>query len=494
MSATINPTSNTYPYVSLIDLRVGLGQWPTSVQGLLANAGVASSWNSNANPLSVESSGGDVLTAPFDFKDFYGLYTNSWRVPSEQSLLNVCGGKASIGVPKQVFYASNLGASAEAAAQATCSAAGVTVATLLNDCTLDVAELGEGAVAAYAEIPSPVAWGQILPASGVISLNAKKGMAGSVVGSSLNGFDANSLVTLNWGSASGPTLGTVTTNSAGSATGTFTVPPVADGTYELYAQDSDGASAEATYVVTGKAPVVRGVSPDYGAADTTVTITGANLGGALAVDFGSSPALSFVASATSVTAVAPPGEGLVPVTVTTPVGVSAVSAKDDFDYAPTVTGIAPKKGTVDGGTAVTITGTNFTNATAVDFGLSPAPSFTVISATQIAATSPGGTGTADVTVTSSGGTSPIGSKDQFTYTGSGAPTITSVASATFTDSTTNSFKVTTASYPVSTITETGSLPSGVSFVDNGNGTATLWELQPQAQRRAIRSPSPRPTG
>ena len=306
-----------------------------------------------------------------------------------------------------------------------------------------------------------------------VSLGSKSAEAGTGVNVTLSGFDADSPVTLSWNSPSGPVVGTVTTNSTGSSTGTFTVPPVADGTYTLYAEDSGGASAEATYVVTGKAPVVRGVSPDYGAADTTVTITGANLNGALAVDFGSSPALSFEASATSVTAVAPPGEALAPVTVTTPVGESAVSAKDYFDYAPTVTGIAPKKGTADGGTAVIITGTNLLNATAVDFGLTPATGVTVISATQIAASSPGGTGTANVTVTNAGGTSPTSSKDQFTYTGTGAPAITSDDSATFTDGTNNSFMVTTAAYPVTAITESGNLPNGVSFVDNGNGTATL---------------------
>ena len=33
--------------------------------------------------------------------------------------------------------------------------------------------------------------------------------------------------------------------------------------------------------------------------------------------------------------------------------------------------------------------------------------------------------------------------------------------------------MTTAGFPVSALSETGALPSGLSFVDNGNGTATL---------------------
>jgi hypothetical protein len=170
VQARVEPSSNTYPFVSLIDERVGLGQWPTSVRGLLANAGVASGWNKSANArpkpvkkvVSIESSDGTVLTAPFKFSEFYGLYTNSWRVPASQSLLNVCGGEASIGVPQQVFYANKLGASA-AAAKATCLAAGVTQTWLLNNCTLDVAVLGGNAASVYAGIPTPDSWGKIQP-------------------------------------------------------------------------------------------------------------------------------------------------------------------------------------------------------------------------------------------------------------------------------------------------------------------------------------------
>ena len=33
--------------------------------------------------------------------------------------------------------------------------------------------------------------------------------------------------------------------------------------------------------------------------------------------------------------------------------------------------------------------------------------------------------------------------------------------------------MTTGGYPVAALSETGALPSGVTFVDNGNGTATL---------------------
>ena len=82
---------------------------------------------------------------------------------------------------------------------------------------------------------------------------------------------------------------------------------------------------------------------------------------------------------------------------------------------PTVTNVNPNTGPTSGGTSVTITGTNFSGATAVRFGSNAAGSFTVDSATQITATSPAGVGTVDVTVTTAGGTSAISSGDRFTY-------------------------------------------------------------------------------
>ncbi len=61
------------------------------------------------------------------------------------------------------------------------------------------------------------------------------------------------------------------------------------------------------------------------------------------------------------------------------------------------------------------TGTNLASATAVDFGKTAAK---IVSdtATQIVVTSPAGTGTVDVTVTTAGGTSATSAADKFTYT------------------------------------------------------------------------------
>jgi hypothetical protein len=54
-----------------------------------------------------------------------------------------------------------------------------------------------------------------------------------------------------------------------------------------------------------------------------------------------------------------------------------------------------------------------------------------------------------------------------------SPTITSATSTTFTVGVPGTFMVTTAGVPTPSIGQSGSLPSGVTFTDNGNGTGTL---------------------
>ena len=169
-------------------------------------------------------------------------------------------------------------------------------------------------------------------------------------------------------------------------------------------------------------PTVAGISPTTGsnAGGTLVTITGTNLTGTTAVNFGDAAASSFtVNSPTLITATSPAGAaGTVDVTVTTAGGTSSKSSSDNFTYGstPAIASISPTSGLTVGGTLVTITGANFTGATAVKFGSTSASSFTVNSATQITATSPAGSdGTVDATVTTATGTSPTSAGDRFTY-------------------------------------------------------------------------------
>src|SRR5437773_1640105 len=68
----------------------------------------------------------------------------------------------------------------------------------------------------------------------------------------------------------------------------------------------------------------------------------------------------------------------------------------------------------------------------------------------------------------------LASAETFSTGQSRAPVITSANGATFTVGSAGTFTVTTSGSPtVTTIAETGVLPTGVNFTDNGNGTATL---------------------
>ena len=100
---------------------------------------------------------------------------------------------------------------------------------------------------------------------------------------------------------------------------------------------------------------------------------------------------------------------------------------------PVVSSVSPTSGPAAGGTTVTITGSNLTGATGVDFGGAPAASFTVSSDTSITATSPAlsSTSTVDVTVVNPNGASATSVNDEFTpIYANGGYGVTLAASAT----------------------------------------------------------------
>jgi subtilase family serine protease len=108
--------------------------------------------------------------------------------------------------------------------------------------------------------------------------------------------------------------------------------------------------------------------------------------------------------------------------------VSRLCASAGAVPVTTVTGISPDAGPLRGGTKVKITGSSLTGATAVHLGTKKAASFTVVSGTTIVAVAPSGTGSADVTVTTSLGTSLRVAAGAFHYLA--APTIRSLSPST----------------------------------------------------------------
>lgn len=177
-------------------------------------------------------------------------------------------------------------------------------------------------------------------------------------------------------------------------------------------------------------PLISDIMPSSGpaAGGNIVTITGSNfVTGLTTVNFGLTPALGVtVLSSTVLTAIAPPGTGIVDVTVTTPNGTSPMTPFDHYSYIPVMPPmlliIDPNFGPESGGTAVKILGNGFmTGATSVFFGSTPATSVFVHSFSMLTAIAPPGIGVVDITIVTSMGQSVIIPGDRFTYIASPLP-------------------------------------------------------------------------
>jgi len=198
--------------------------------------------------------------------------------------------------------------------------------------------------------------------------------------------------------------------------------PAGTGTVDVRVTTPDGTSAATAKARFSYAapPTVSGLAPKSGPVrgGTVVTVHGTNLTGATRVFFGKKAGThGAVLNALTLKVTAPAGTGTVDVTVITPGGTSALSAKDRFSYAapPTVSGVAPASGPVRGGTVVTVHGTNLTGATKVLFGKKAGTHVVVLNAGALKVTAPAGTGKVDVRVTTPGGTSAVTAKDRFYY-------------------------------------------------------------------------------
>jgi large repetitive protein len=178
-------------------------------------------------------------------------------------------------------------------------------------------------------------------------------------------------------------------------------------------------------------PKVVSLTPNHGslAGGTIVEIRGSNLVSASAVDFGNTAASFVPRTKHLIQAIAPAGTGTVDVRVTTNTGTSAIVPGDQFSYVstPVIQGVRPRVGSTLGGNEVTISGADFTNTTAVNFGSTPATNFLVDSPNAITAVAPShAAGTVDITVTILGGSSsPTDPADKYTFA-QNLPVVTSV--------------------------------------------------------------------
>ncbi|MFE7354129.1 IPT/TIG domain-containing protein [Streptomyces sp. NPDC057543] len=247
---------------------------------------------------------------------------------------------------------------------------------------------------------------------------------------------------------------------------TAIAPAAPAGTVNVTITTPGGTSAGIAYTYVA-VPVLGSVAPTQGplAGGNSLTLSGTGFTGTTSVRFGVNAAITFtVVSANQLTAVVPGGGGPGPVavTVTTPGGTSSQAVAYYYLAAPVLTSVVAGSGQVGGSNAVTLTGANFLQATAVRFGSTAATTFTVLSATEIRVTAPPGvSGTVPVTVTTPGGTS-----NSVAYLYVGAPVVSGLVPDQGPSAGGNTVTVSGSGLTYTTQVLFGSVPAGFTVVSD----------------------------
>jgi hypothetical protein len=248
-------------------------------------------------------------------------------------------------------------------------------------------------------------------------------------------------VTLSWTALPGAPSGVAASGGIGQSTVSWTAP------------GDPGTSTISGYTVTAT-PTGAGstVSQTFNSTATTETLTGLTNGDSYNV---------------SVAAVSTVGTGPSANASNNPVTIGS---------APSITSGATTTFAEGSAGSFTVTTTGIPTATVSESGALPSGvSFTNNgdgTATLAGTPAVGSNGVYPLTITAANGVNPAATQS-FTLTVDGPPVITSAAHATFTEGHNGSFAVTTTGTPAPALSESGPLPSGVSFADNGNGTGSL---------------------
>ncbi|MDR3426029.1 IPT/TIG domain-containing protein, partial [Silvimonas sp.] len=244
--------------------------------------------------------------------------------------------------------------------------------------------------AANATLTGAFTYLAVSPTLSTISPNTGSIAGGTVATITGAGFIPGTTVTI------GGIPATVTAVSA--TTITLSTPAYVSGSLVknvVVTNTAGSATLTGGFTYTASAPTLASISPSAGptAGGTTVTLTGTGFTPTTTVTIGGIAATGItVNSATSITAVTPAYvSGALAVNVVVNNGVSNAVLSGGFTYqpaAPTIVSISPNSGSMAGGTAVTVSGTNFTPTTTLTIGGIAATSVTVVNATTLTAVTP----------------------------------------------------------------------------------------------------------
>jgi hypothetical protein len=285
-----------------------------------------------------------------------------------------------------------------------------------------------------------------------------------------------------------PTGITFTDNGNGTATIAGTPAAATGGSYPITitATNASGTTTQTFTLTNAQAPTITSASTAAFTAGVagTYTVTTTGYPAATITESGTLPSgLTFTAGTTGTATIA--GTPATGTAGTYPVTVSATnSSGSTATLALTITVSVGSVPAITSGTAADFT-LGQAGAFAVTTTGSPIPAITESTAlpagltfvdqhngTALLSGTPTATGTTVLNITAANGNTPNATQALTVVVGQ-APAITSATSTSFAPGVAGSFTVTTSGYPAPSLGETGTLPSGVTFTNNGNGTATL---------------------
>jgi hypothetical protein len=283
---------------------------------------------------------------------------------------------------------------------------------------------------------------------------------------------------------------TFTDNGNGTATLAGTAASGSGGSYPITitATSTSGTATQVFTLTNAEAPTITSASTtsfSTGVAGTyTVTTTG--YPAPSLTESGTLPAgLTFTdngnGTATLAGTPATGSGGSYPVTISatnisgsTATLALAITVTLTASAAPVITSGATAYFTLNSGGAFAVSTTGAPTPAITEVGVLPAGlTFTDLgNGSALLSGTPTATGTTTLTVTAANGLTPNATQTLTVIVGQG-PAITSAASTTFTTGAPGAFPVATTGYPTPALGESGALPAGVTFVNNGNGKATI---------------------